>query len=122
MVIKRSCSFCAGEIEPGTGMMFVKKDGVAFYFCSTVCRRNQLEKGRLGHRFKWTRAYQSKLALQKIHSTASEKPAEAPAEKKPAPADKKPVAVEKKVPPQEKKAPAPQKKTTAPEKAEQPKD
>jgi large subunit ribosomal protein L24e len=57
MVVKRSCSFCAGEIEPGTGMMFVKKDGSIFHFCSSSCRKQQLHLGRVGHRLKWTRAH-----------------------------------------------------------------
>jgi large subunit ribosomal protein L24e len=57
MVVKRSCSFCAGEIEPGTGMMFVKRDGTIFHFCSSSCRKQQLHLGRVGHRLKWTRAH-----------------------------------------------------------------
>jgi large subunit ribosomal protein L24e len=84
MVIKRTCSFCAGEIEPGTGMMYVKKDGVVFYFCSTACRRDLLEMGRVGHRFKWTRAYKTKKGLEKSRPVAEEK-APAPQEKAKAP-------------------------------------
>jgi large subunit ribosomal protein L24e len=57
MVVKRSCSFCAGEIEPGTGTMFVKRDGAVFHFCSSSCRKQQLHLGRVGHRLKWTRAH-----------------------------------------------------------------
>jgi large subunit ribosomal protein L24e len=57
MVVKRSCSFCAGEIEPGTGMMFVKRDGSIFHFCTSSCRKQQLHLGRVGHRLKWTRAH-----------------------------------------------------------------
>ncbi|HXQ94897.1 MAG TPA: 50S ribosomal protein L24e [Thermoplasmata archaeon] len=57
MVVKRSCSFCAGEIEPGTGMMYVKRDGSIYHFCSSSCRKQQLHLGRVGHRLKWTRAH-----------------------------------------------------------------
>jgi large subunit ribosomal protein L24e len=57
MVVKRTCSFCAGEIEPGTGMMFIKRDGAVFHFCSSSCRKQQLHLGRVGHRLKWTRAH-----------------------------------------------------------------
>jgi large subunit ribosomal protein L24e len=57
MVVKRSCSFCAGEIEPGTGTMFIKRDGAVFHFCSSSCRKQQLHLGRVGHRLKWTRAH-----------------------------------------------------------------
>ncbi|MDD3406863.1 MAG: 50S ribosomal protein L24e, partial [Methanomicrobium sp.] len=34
------CSFCGEQIEPGTGKMFVKKDGSIFYFCSSKCQNN----------------------------------------------------------------------------------
>lgn len=93
MVVKRSCSFCAGEVEPGTGMMFVKKDGTAFFFCSSVCRRDQLKLGRVGHRFKWTRAYQSKKALEMSQAAASAAQAKTQAVK---PAPKTKVAPEPK--------------------------
>jgi large subunit ribosomal protein L24e len=62
MVIKRQCSFCADEIEPGTGTMFVKRDGTVFHFCSSSCRKQQLYLGRVGHRLKWTRAHALKRA------------------------------------------------------------
>lgn len=62
MVIKRQCSFCANEIEPGTGTMFVKRDGSIFHFCSSSCRKQQLHLGRVGHRRKWTRAHAMKKA------------------------------------------------------------
>jgi large subunit ribosomal protein L24e len=63
MVIKRQCSFCAGEVEPGTGMMFVKRDGTVFHFCSGSCRKQQLNLGRVGHRVRWTRAHALKREL-----------------------------------------------------------
>jgi large subunit ribosomal protein L24e len=62
MVIKRQCSFCAAEIEPGTGTMFVKRDGSIFHFCTSSCRKQQLHLGRVGHRLKWTRAHALKKA------------------------------------------------------------
>jgi len=68
MVVKRQCSFCAREIEPGTGTMFVKRDGTVFHFCSSSCRKQQLHLGRVGHRFKWTRAHELKRATD--HTTA----------------------------------------------------
>jgi large subunit ribosomal protein L24e len=64
MVLKRQCSFCAGEIEPGTGTMFVKRDGTVFHFCNSSCRKQQLKLGRVGHRLKWTRAHTLKRAAQ----------------------------------------------------------
>jgi large subunit ribosomal protein L24e len=87
MVIKRQCSFCAGEIEPGTGLLFVKRDGSTFHFCSGSCRKQQLVLGRVGHRVRWTRAH----ALKREQSTASgaaggrPKAGRGPAPKAPAP-------------------------------------
>jgi len=83
MVIKRQCSFCAREIEPGTGMMFVKRDGTVYHFCTSSCRKQQLHLHRVGHRFKWTRAHELKRAADR--STAAQK---APAQPTPAPAAK----------------------------------
>lgn len=76
MVVKRQCSFCAGEVEPGTGTMFVKRDGTVFYFCSSSCRKQQLHLGRVGHRLKWTRAHALKRASQQ--STAARAPRPVP--------------------------------------------
>jgi large subunit ribosomal protein L24e len=70
MVIKRQCSFCASEIEPGTGAMFVKRDGTVFHFCSGSCRKQQLHLGRVGHRFKWTRAHALKKAADRSSAAA----------------------------------------------------
>jgi large subunit ribosomal protein L24e len=73
MVVKRQCSFCAAEIEPGTGMMFVKRDGTVFHFCTASCRKQQLHLGRVGHRLKWTRAHALKKAADR--SAAAARPA-----------------------------------------------
>jgi len=71
MVVKRQCSFCAGEIEPGTGSMFVKRDGTVFHFCSSSCRKQQLHLGRVGHRLKWTRAHALKRAAEQSSPSAA---------------------------------------------------
>jgi large subunit ribosomal protein L24e len=82
MVVKRQCSFCAGEIEPGTGMMFVKRDGTVFHFCSSSCRKQQLHLGRVGHRLKWTRAHALKRA-QSVAPSPVIRPPAPPAEREP---------------------------------------
>jgi large subunit ribosomal protein L24e len=80
MVVHRTCSFCAGEIEPGTGQLFVKRDGSLFAFCSSSCRKQQMDLGRVGHRLRWTRAHELKrLAEQRRQPTAPEAPATKPA-------------------------------------------
>ncbi len=57
MPVRRSCSFCGNEIEPGTGKMFIRKDGTVFLFCSHKCQANMLKLGRVPRRTPWTQAY-----------------------------------------------------------------
>ncbi|MEM3781643.1 MAG: hypothetical protein QXT43_01615 [Candidatus Micrarchaeaceae archaeon] len=49
-----NCSYCSREIEPGTGVMFVRKNGSIRYYCSNRCykldvlyRRKQGSKSEL---------------------------------------------------------------------------
>ncbi|MQY68418.1 MAG: 50S ribosomal protein L24e [Hadesarchaea archaeon] len=53
MPVARKCSFCGGRVEPGTGLMFVRRDGSVLFFCSSKCERNFKLK-RKPHRVKWT--------------------------------------------------------------------
>jgi len=55
MVDMRTCSFCGEAIDPGTGKMFVRRDGTIFYFCSSKCQNNA-RLGRVPRRVRWTRA------------------------------------------------------------------
>lgn len=55
MVEQRNCSFCGGPIEPGTGKMFVRRDGTIYYFCSAKCQNN-FRLGRAPRRVLWTQA------------------------------------------------------------------
>ncbi len=57
MVEKRDCTFCKGPIEPGTGKMYVKKDGAKFLYCSNKCQKNHLVLKRVNRYEKWTGAY-----------------------------------------------------------------
>ncbi|MHC1566693.1 MAG: 50S ribosomal protein L24e [Candidatus Syntropharchaeia archaeon] len=52
----KKCSFCGEEIEPGTGIMFVKKDGTIFYFCSSKCEKNAALK-RVPRKVRWTKKW-----------------------------------------------------------------
>ncbi|MBN1677237.1 MAG: hypothetical protein JW880_01730 [Candidatus Thermoplasmatota archaeon] len=127
MVERRVCTFCGGEIEPGTGRMYIKKDGVVFNFCSSKCFKNLVELGRVPRRTTWTRYYEREKAVRmkglpeveekpKVRKVKKkEQPEEAP-EGKEAPAEpeeEKPEAEEEK--PKEKTAPkkAPAKKASA---------
>jgi len=52
------CSFCGGEIPPGTGIMYVRSDGSTLWFCSSKCRKNALKLKRDARKLKWTNYYQ----------------------------------------------------------------
>lgn len=51
------CTFCGKEISKGRGILFAKKDGTLYYFCSSKCKKNFLNLGREGRRVKWTESY-----------------------------------------------------------------
>ncbi len=51
------CSFCDEQVQKGTGVMYVKKDGSLYNYCSSKCRKNSIDLGREGRRQKWTHAY-----------------------------------------------------------------
>jgi large subunit ribosomal protein L24e len=104
MVVKRQCSFCAGEIEPGTGTMYVKRDGTVFHFCTSSCRKQQLNLGRVGHRLKWTRAHALKRAAEQAGSKTAE--AKAAARRRPIKAPTAPPTPAPSVPPVAPAAPA----------------
>jgi large subunit ribosomal protein L24e len=57
MVELRVCSFCGKEIEPGTGKMYVKKDGTVHLFCTNKCSKNMIDMSRIPRTVTWTRAY-----------------------------------------------------------------
>ena len=107
MVERRVCTFCGDEIEPGTGRMYIKKDGVVYNFCSSKCFKNLVILGRVPRRITWTRYYEREKQVRmkglptaepkpkaKKVKKAEEKPMEEakPAEKK---AEEKPKSVEK---------------------------
>jgi len=57
MVEQKICSFCGGSIEPGTGRLYVRKDGVTYNFCSSKCFKNLVVMKRLPRETEWTAAY-----------------------------------------------------------------
>jgi large subunit ribosomal protein L24e len=60
---KRPCSFCAEDIEPGTGKMFIRRDGTIHFFCSSKCERNLLNLGRVPRWTRWTKPYRRAKGL-----------------------------------------------------------
>jgi len=49
-----TCSFCGKEIEPGTGLMYVKNDGTILRFCSSKCFKSYKMK-RDPRKLKWAK-------------------------------------------------------------------
>ncbi|OGS48911.1 MAG: hypothetical protein A3K68_07225 [Euryarchaeota archaeon RBG_16_68_13] len=81
MPIRRSCSFCGNDIEPGTGKMFIRKDGTIFLFCSSKCQANLLALGRVPRWTPWTQAARRAAGVAAVPAEASvveEAPAAAP--------------------------------------------
>ena len=52
------CSFCRNAIEPGTGTLYVKKDGSSLNFCTMKCEKNLLKLERLPRNTKWSKAFE----------------------------------------------------------------
>ena len=78
MPIRRSCSFCGNEIEPGTGKMFIRKDGTVFLFCSHKCQANMLKLGRVPRWTPWTQAFRraaGRVTAEEAVVVAEEAPA-----------------------------------------------
>ena len=55
---KKTCTFCGSDIEPGTGKMYVKKDGTKYHFCSNKCNKNMVHLKRVNRNVKWTAAFE----------------------------------------------------------------
>ena len=64
MAEKRKCSFCGEDIEPGTGKMFVKKDGTVLNFCTNKCYKNMIELKRVPRTTEWTDKAKSEKAIR----------------------------------------------------------
>ncbi len=143
MVERRVCTFCGDEIEPGTGRMYIKKDGVVFHFCSSKCFKNLVQLGRVPRRTTWTRYYEREKevrmkglpeaeapapkarkvkkaeAVPEAEGAKADKPKEKKSEPEAAKPEKKPEAPKKEAPPKAEKKP--ETKKPAPKKAEHPK-
>lgn len=93
MVDKRNCSFCGNDIEPGTGKMYVKKDGTRYLFCSGKCQKNMVVLKRVNRNVRWTTHFEKHPGPTPAKAAASNQPEEAqsggaPKKTKKAPAKK----------------------------------
>jgi large subunit ribosomal protein L24e len=123
MVEQKLCTFCGASIEPGTGKMYVKKDGTTFLFCSNKCSKNMIEMGRVPRKVNWTAAYAARKNLAtdarnlKAADDAAAKAELAPVEPKalPAPEETAVVPAAEAKPKKEKKPKEAKAKAEAPE-------
>lgn len=60
MVKVYNCSFCGHEIQPGTGLWYVRNDGVILRFCSSKCFKYAIKYAKDPSKLKWTRFYGKK--------------------------------------------------------------
>lgn len=51
------CSFSGEQIKPGTGKMYVLKDGKILWFKNSKCQKNYLNLKRKPLKTKWTQDY-----------------------------------------------------------------
>ncbi len=55
-----TCTFCARNVEKGTGIMYVQSDGKILNFCSGKCQKNLLKLNRNPGKFKWAQHKKAK--------------------------------------------------------------
>ncbi len=51
----KTCSFCGRMIEPGTGLMYVLRNGQILWFCSSKCFKSYVKLRRRADRQEWVR-------------------------------------------------------------------
>ena len=64
MVEEKKCSFCGATIAPGTGKMYVKKDGTVLFFDANKCYKNMIELKRVPRTTEWTDKAKSEKAIR----------------------------------------------------------
>lgn len=55
MPTTRTCDFSGDDIEPGTGIMYVRNDGTVLHFKDSKCEKNYF-MGREARSLEWTEA------------------------------------------------------------------
>ncbi|MHB8604628.1 MAG: 50S ribosomal protein L24e [Thermoplasmatota archaeon] len=100
MVDKKDCSFCGRPIEPGTGKLFVKKDGTKYHFCSMKCQKNLLVLRRVPRHVKWTSHFEKGIVVAQAAAPDAGATNEVAATEAPA-ADAAPASKSKRAPKKE---------------------
>ena len=73
--MRRVCSFCGLEIAPGTGKMFIRRDGSLYHFCGSKCQKNLLQLNRIPRRIRWTEIYhrEKRIRLKDVKKDETKK-------------------------------------------------
>ena len=67
------CIFCGCEQDDYKGLHLIKNDGNIVYYCSSKCRKNQLQLKREGRKQKWTTAARNFKERERKKVTAVKK-------------------------------------------------
>ena len=100
--------------------MYVRKDGVAYNFCSSKCFKNLVQLGRVPRRVTWTRYYEREKQLRLKSAPAEASAKTRKVKKAKAEKDEKPEVTEaesKAETPSEEKSEEPKVEKPAPKKA-----
>ncbi|ELZ07081.1 50S ribosomal protein L24E [Halovivax asiaticus JCM 14624] len=73
MVEKRTCDYTGEEIEPGTGIMYVRTDGTVLHFVDSKAEKNY-HLGREPRDLEWTE--EGRRGKESTPDSASEEPVE----------------------------------------------
>ena len=68
------CSFCDSEIPKGKGIVYAKKDGTTFFFCTSKCRNNQLGLKRVGKKAAWVKRAKDAASTKKAKAKEGKAP------------------------------------------------
>ncbi|HLD00229.1 MAG TPA: 50S ribosomal protein L24e [Candidatus Nanoarchaeia archaeon] len=73
-----TCNFSGEKIPPGTGTMYVKKDGKILWFKNSKCLKNYLKLGRKPVATRWTKFFQNqrgnKVSAEAVETTVENSP------------------------------------------------
>lgn len=73
------CSFCGQTIPRGTGLLFARKTGQVYSFCSRKCEHNLLHLNRQARNTRWTKEFAKTKASNLAIRAHAEKGKETPA-------------------------------------------
>ncbi len=63
--MERKCSFSGEDIEPGSGLLYVKRNGEVYHYKSRKCFREHQRLKRVPRYVRWTKQAQALKAERK---------------------------------------------------------